>query len=87
MFTALLISVTSWYRQVSRGPEKGHDLLLSGQDTASGALSSVLLPQHHLDSRVFPDRAEEAPNSVCHGRSLGLLVTYPLRLLVMRGAG
>lgn len=35
----------------------------------------------------FPDRAEEAPNSVCHDKSLGLLVTYPLRLLVMRGAG
>lgn len=45
MFTAL-ISVTSWYRQVSRDPEKGPNLLLSGQDTASGALSSVLLPQH-----------------------------------------
>lgn len=32
---------------------------------------------------VFPDWAEEAPHSVCHGESLGLLATYLLRLLVM----
>lgn len=46
---------------------------------------SVLCSFHSttLDSRVFPERAEEAPHSVCHGESLGLLVTYLLRLLVM----
>lgn len=28
-------------------PEKGHNLPISGQDTASGALGPVFLPQHH----------------------------------------
>lgn len=84
MFAALLLSVTSWYRQESRGPEGSRDLHLSGQDTASEALSSCAIstaPRWILES--FQPGQREAPNSVCQGESLGLLVRYSLRLLVM----
>lgn len=83
-FTALLISVTFWYRQVSG--ETQRRATTSPSLGRTQPLEPLVLCSFHsttLDSRVFPDRAEEGLNSVCHSESLGLLVTYPLRLLVM----